>query len=42
MLHGHSREYKVVHFEGPRSLTGEVVNVVAERAYGWGLSAKIK
>jgi len=42
MLHGHSREYKVVHFEGPSSLTGEVVNVMAEKAHGWGLFATMK
>ena len=37
MLQGYSRDFKMVHFEGPSSLTGELAQVKATEAHLWGL-----
>lgn len=39
-LQGYSREFKMIHFEGDASLTGDVVQVRAKRGHLWGLSAE--
>ncbi len=37
MLQGYSREWRMMHFAGPPSLTGELVRVEATEAHRWGL-----
>jgi len=40
-LQGFSREFKMVHFEGPASLIGEVAAVRATASHLWGLSGQL-
>lgn len=40
-LQGYSREYKMVHFEGPEELIGRKVMVKAESAHLWGLHGEL-
>lgn len=40
-LQGYSREFKMMHFEGPASLTGQLVRVRATSSHLWGLGGEI-
>jgi tRNA-2-methylthio-N6-dimethylallyladenosine synthase len=40
-LQGFSREMKMMHFEGPAGLTGQLVQVEATEAHLWGLSGRL-
>lgn len=40
-LQGYSREYKMMHFEGPEHLAGKIVHVQAKKAHLWGLEGEI-
>ncbi|MBI5707014.1 MAG: MiaB/RimO family radical SAM methylthiotransferase [Armatimonadetes bacterium] len=40
LLQGYSREFKMVHFEGPQSWKGDLVQVVGVEAHLWGLTGK--
>lgn len=40
-LQGYSREFKMVHFEGPAELRGELVPVEITAAHLWGCSGKL-
>ncbi len=41
MLQGYSREYRMMHFAGPASLAGQVVEVEATGGHLWGLSGQL-
>jgi tRNA-2-methylthio-N6-dimethylallyladenosine synthase len=41
MLQGYTRCFRMIHFSGDESLTGRLVQVVAERAHLWGLAARL-
>lgn len=40
-LQGYSREFKMMHFEGPASLTGQLVRVRATSSHLWGLGGEL-
>jgi tRNA-2-methylthio-N6-dimethylallyladenosine synthase len=40
-LQGYSRDFKMVHFEGPSELTGQIVKVLATGGHLWGLSGRL-
>ena len=40
MLQGYSREFRMVHFEGPKELRGRIVPVLAEEPHLWGLRGR--
>ena len=42
VLQGFSREFKMVHFQGPAELRGKTVQVRATDSHLWGLSAKMR
>lgn len=41
-LQGYSREFKMMHFDGPPELRSEIVNVRAIQAHQWGLAGKLE
>lgn len=41
MLKGYSREFRMIHFEGPEELRGRLVQVQATKGHLWGLSGKL-
>lgn len=41
-LQGYSREFKMMHFDGPTSLTGQLVKVRATSGHLWGLNGVIE
>lgn len=41
MLQGYSREFRMMHFAGPASLAGQVVQVEAISGHLWGLSGQL-
>jgi tRNA-2-methylthio-N6-dimethylallyladenosine synthase len=40
-LQGYTRCFRMVHFDGPASLTGTLVSVRAEQSHLWGLSGRL-
>ncbi len=40
-LQGYSRDFKMVHFEGPSKLTGQIAQVKATGGHLWGLSGQL-
>jgi tRNA-2-methylthio-N6-dimethylallyladenosine synthase len=40
-LQGYSRDFRMVHFEGPEHLKGQVVTVEATAGHLWGVSGKL-
>jgi tRNA-2-methylthio-N6-dimethylallyladenosine synthase len=40
-LQGYSREFRMVHFEGPADLAGEIVNVEITDSHLWGVSGRL-
>lgn len=41
MLQGYSREFRMMHFAGPASLAGQLVQVEATNGHLWGLSGQL-